>query len=356
MDRYPLLILNHNLIAKHSDFSGLDKNFVKTLCNELERHYKIFSCSPSLDFIGTSATYKQIRKRAYNMKKAPSYNALMAAHWTGQGVLMLTMNINNFNPEEYENEIKILKSQQEDKFHPLNCPPVEAIIHHELGHILHYYINGKNNDRQANNDDFIVRVYRHLHSKKNPEPMTQAVSRYANQSISEFIAEAWAEYMTSPEPRETATIIGDRLVKLYVNKAYYLEDERKEAESEIKNKIREYREQVKRKQGEITPTTAIEKQEQPEEAKSPTPEEKTQGEGSITQEKEKAENEQAKPQQTQKKQRPARAIIDIHNQFYFDFSPENTPTKLNYNPNIPKPNYINCGARGQLYIDFEKVA
>ena len=268
MDRYPLLILNHKLIAKHSDFSGLDKNFVKTLCDELDRYYKIFSCCPSLDFIGTSATYKQIRKRAYNMKKAPSYNALMAAHWDGQGILMLTMNINNFNPEEYENEIKILKSQQEDNFHPLNCPPVEAIIHHELGHILHYYINGKNNDRQANNDDFIVRVYRHLHSKKNPEPMTQAVSRYANQSISEFIAEAWAEYMTSPEPRETATIIGDRLVKLYVNKAYHLEDERKEAESEIKNKIREYREQIKRKQGEITPTTAIEKQEQPEEAKS----------------------------------------------------------------------------------------
>lgn len=85
-------------------------------------------------------------------------------------------------------------------FHPAGTHH-DSIITHEIGHTIDFVLN-------LRNDDEIYKLY------KSGDP-AETVSRYARTNIKEFIAESFAEYMHSPEPREMAKKVGAIIDKRY---------------------------------------------------------------------------------------------------------------------------------------------
>ncbi len=81
-------------------------------------------------------------------------------------------------------------------FHPKDSGGIEGTINHELGHVI-------DNILGVNRDKRIKYMY-----KQNLNNMSKYLSEYAETNIKEFIAEAWAEYTTSPTPRKLATAVG----------------------------------------------------------------------------------------------------------------------------------------------------
>ncbi len=94
-------------------------------------------------------------------------------------------------------------SNVNSNFHPKGTT-AQAVITHELGHALDSLIN------LNNNEDFL-NYYRTL-TRKDIE---NGLSRYANENKKEFIAEAFAEYIESEEPREIANNVGKLIEKAY---------------------------------------------------------------------------------------------------------------------------------------------
>lgn len=91
---------------------------------------------------------------------------------------------------------KGLRRSMEDKFHPPGCDTYKSVMDHELGHAIDYLL-------ALRNDPEVRALWRNWSGDK------ATLSGYARKNIAEFIAEAWAEYVNNPAPRELATKIGE---------------------------------------------------------------------------------------------------------------------------------------------------
>ena len=338
----PALTLRENksrVIARHFNFDGIASDFTRKLYDELDTTYRIFKFLKPVEYITGSYEYRQLKKEFVGGKKIGRYNAFMSVHYGPDFPTHMAINEHDFSPENYAKSIQTLIKTEKDKRHPASGGNVvKRLINHEIGHVIQIELLGSKCNKLSQHDEFIARVYRQFHSKKNPERMTQALSSYANKNIFEFCAEAWSEYVTSPAPRELATIIGDRLVKLYVCKFFQTNEERKEQYNLILEQIEEHRKELQREatreatpkaeQAEITATTPLETHEKTEEEETPTPEEKTQEEPQNAQ-------KQEMPKTVQPKQQQPRKVREIEGeQLYFNFNQVATP-KPNYIPNAP---------------------
>lgn len=81
-------------------------------------------------------------------------------------------------------------------FHPPGCDTIKSIVDHELGHQLDTLLG-------LDKDAEVVSLYRQLGSTVKNE-----VSGYAAKNIKEFIAEAWAEFRNTQQPRAISQRIG----------------------------------------------------------------------------------------------------------------------------------------------------
>lgn len=88
-------------------------------------------------------------------------------------------------------------------FHPEGTGSVKAIFDHEIGHKVDEALGLRSNAD-------ILRVYNALDSTK----IKSELSEYATESIKEFIAEAYSEYLNNPTPRTIATQIGRIIDKI----------------------------------------------------------------------------------------------------------------------------------------------
>lgn len=107
------------------------------------------------------------------------------------------------SPTNMKDSKNTYKMSVMSNFHPKGTD-YDSIITHELGHTIDYVL-------KVGEDKEIIDLY------KNNSP-EETVSRYAREDIKEFIAEAFAEYMHSEEPREMAMKVGkiiDRKYKEY---------------------------------------------------------------------------------------------------------------------------------------------
>lgn len=117
--------------------------------------------------------------------------------------------MSNVNGDKRDYEL-IMQKCEGQGFHPKRDPEHSgsmAVMVHELGHILDYMTN-------AREDDVIYAVWYKNHGVR----MKEGLSEYADSSIAEMIAEGFAEYALCKEPREIAKTIGERLNDLYRNK------------------------------------------------------------------------------------------------------------------------------------------
>lgn len=106
--------------------------------------------------------------------------------------------------EKYGKSLKAMEqslaSDVRSGFHPIGCDTVKSVVDHELAHEIDK-IYGLVND-----PEFLRRLDR---IKRMEGGIADNLSRYATTNDKEVIAEAWAEYLNNPEPREPARLIGE---------------------------------------------------------------------------------------------------------------------------------------------------
>ena len=97
-------------------------------------------------------------------------------------------------------------------FHPVGCNTQKSVLDHEFGHSIYYALRLDKVFGNAENSplgklhNFIVEEYR-----KKKDYIRQNLSLYAATNLSEFFAEAFAEYQNNPKPRHIAKTVGEYL-------------------------------------------------------------------------------------------------------------------------------------------------
>ena len=108
-----------------------------------------------------------------------------------------------------ERFLSSIKGDVATKFHPQGCDTIRSILDHEIGHQIDDLLDLWDNVE-------IARLFKSM----TPGEMTKKLSRYAwdNSNMMkerEFVAEAWAEYVNNPEPREVARKVGEIIEEEY---------------------------------------------------------------------------------------------------------------------------------------------
>ena len=118
----------------------------------------------------------------------------------------LLLDANDFDGYAYLNCVSDLRYSEASGFHPKGCHTTDYVVYHELGHLL---------------DDmcgfYQSAAFTSFYNSLTTNEIVYGLSQYALESPKEFIAEAFAECMCNPEPREIATKTREMLDKAYRN-------------------------------------------------------------------------------------------------------------------------------------------
>jgi hypothetical protein len=139
-----------------------------------------------------------------------------------------TININQEVADNYKDWLSYRRKSAKLGWFPADTGPGVASLFHEGAH--HYIANmtrtQKLNLRRAvfreystwgaqmtgKNAETLEEFDRWFFNDKNQELIARRVSAYATTSWDELIAEALSEYLTSPDPRRIATVVGQRIL------------------------------------------------------------------------------------------------------------------------------------------------
>ena len=128
----------------------------------------------------------------------------------------------SLNPAQYGSLKSLYQSYRNDlqsKFHPENTRG-NSIMTHELGHIVDYYLRSEGfTSSKTKRDpfgfpskDMRTRVLRKTGVKV--KDLTNELSKYGTTNPQEFFAEAFCEWMDSPNPRPVAVAVGEEVMKM----------------------------------------------------------------------------------------------------------------------------------------------
>lgn len=136
----------------------------------------------------------------------------------------------HMNNQYYGNKAEFEKRYTEaveKQFHPEGTT-ADSVVVHEMGHAIDYYVSKKTIPRERfiwGGEKVSTRIWNNAidAGRKSGEPLTgksirEGLSGYASSKPSEYLAEGFAEFMMSPNPRPTATHIGKR-VEYYIKRA-----------------------------------------------------------------------------------------------------------------------------------------
>lgn len=221
-------VIDNNL-ADFADYTGV-KPEVANSCNEsLFEHIRDFpELRKNQKFIGTAQAQT---RRAYDLAVDRMFQQLRAINpptitdqqlmaYVQKRVKRLKTSGNTYAQswqqrdaggvavnEKWGKDItKLNASLQNDvakQHHPEGTASIKATMDHEFGHQLDDLLS-------LNKDPDVIKEWTALHGR-----MKNEVSQYAAKNISEFIAEAWAEYRNNPSPRPVAAKIGGILLNRY---------------------------------------------------------------------------------------------------------------------------------------------
>jgi hypothetical protein len=100
-------------------------------------------------------------------------------------------------------------------FHPIGCGSPGAVMDHELGHQIDSLLGLTNRETtQYFKDEELKKIW----ARTKKAGITLNLSEYGASKKSEFLAEAWSEYVNNPNPRKAAKEFGDRIKQLYAEK------------------------------------------------------------------------------------------------------------------------------------------
>lgn len=241
--------MKHDL-ADHADFGKLHVDVANALMESLHRHVSEFPrLRDDQHMVGSTQTLlkrnhehrtqeyvQRLVERGYDVSKAAAIAARFVKKTkTGGTTWAFSMSgSKNTNgvafSEKYgsgkalEQLQSSLKANVESKWHPIGCDTVKSIADHEYGHQLDRLLGlGSHPDVKALQTEAyggVEGIYtKHgASARAAQEAMGNAVSRYANSNISEFIAEAWAEANNNPNPRPIAKRLAEIVRREYAQK------------------------------------------------------------------------------------------------------------------------------------------
>ncbi len=110
----------------------------------------------------------------------------------------------DFRGLSYKRLCSNLEDNERSGFHPKGCGTPESVIYHEFGHMIDYLC------RLTESKEFLT--YFKTLTRSDIE---DGLSEYAATSSMEMFAEAFAEHMCNPRPREMARVLWGMLSKYY---------------------------------------------------------------------------------------------------------------------------------------------
>ena len=188
--------------AENIDFSNLDSHIGDEVMNAIELTHAIFPHFPKLNIVGSYSGYKNLTKARRQM-----IVGVMCVIFENDGRYDILINDKTFSHQTVAAVFSRI-NEQAPLFNPQGCRSISGCAFHEIGHILDKLV-------AVSKDKIIRRIFRQFHNKQDSSVMANALSGYANTTTSEFIAEAWSEYMANPTPRELATKVALRVIELY---------------------------------------------------------------------------------------------------------------------------------------------
>jgi SPP1 gp7 family putative phage head morphogenesis protein len=146
-----------------------------------------------------------LKRRLGRVRSDVLAHSVEAQHLGGDVASGIQFNEHWFKPSRQE-ALKIqLERDAASGFHPAGTGTAKAIVDHELGHQVDGILG------LASRTEFLDPELKQIVADHVPMPVDAVtkVSRYAATNPKELVAEAWAEYRNSPQPREVARLIGE---------------------------------------------------------------------------------------------------------------------------------------------------
>ena len=219
-------------IAWSANFKGLSVDTANQINESVLRAQNIFpEMRGRLEFVGSAQEHNklihEIRIENYIRRLRKMYPdeseewlrevsevALKPSFFDKENVIAMSCNMDDVrgisvntefgSARKAQKALETLQKDVDDKFHPVGCATIKAIVDHEVGHQITDLVDGAE-------DPVLNFLYNDLIAR---DVLTDSLSEYAEENILEFIAEAWSEYMNNPVPRAVAKKVGERLIKL----------------------------------------------------------------------------------------------------------------------------------------------
>lgn len=180
---------------------------MEKLLAEMENGNEIILNDFNLQYICSAETAKIIGQLTRGILKrvTDKHSNYIALAMGAYGLLdAMLLERNDYDGYAYLNLVSSLRKSEETGFHPKGCHTPESVAYHELGHLLDYMCGLS--DRAE---------FRTYYESLSETQIKKGLSKYALESDKEFIAEAFAEYMCNPAPREIAVRVGELLDEAY---------------------------------------------------------------------------------------------------------------------------------------------
>lgn len=228
-----------NKFANQIDFGKLDLESINEMMSSLDAHYKMLPVlKGKINFVGSAQAantnllqhvittaradaeaqglvgdqitrYVDIIKKKYK----PFVGKIPDAHYAfieqrvlpGTRTLEMNMVMNEKWGKQSSKLIKSLEDTVASGMHPTGVTTVRSVFDHELGHVVDDIL-------KVSQSDAFVSIYRTASGL--PGGIAENVSIYATNNQSEFIAEAWAEFLNNPNPRPIAKSVGNLILEM----------------------------------------------------------------------------------------------------------------------------------------------
>lgn len=218
-------LLQHGV--KTIDIKSMDLQVVNDLNRSLNFHYQLDSdLSKFTSYVGNmkkqidesnsfdleqllnrelkKGKKKEIAEKIAKKNLDPTqYKEDVYTHYVYRGVddKYTGVGVNRLYGVDYDEFANYLKHDVQLGYHPIGVDNPKAIFDHELGHTLDVKY-------KLSNDPAIKAVLK----KYSKEEIKVGLSEYASKSEHEFIAEAWAEFLNNPSPRQISKEIGELIL------------------------------------------------------------------------------------------------------------------------------------------------
>ncbi len=195
-------VYDHPKLRSGMKFIGTSQERNRALREHLKQQRKAAFIAEGMEEKRAEILSDEWAKRRVRIPPVPSHCYAQSVPGRGGWEPVQGISINSRWAKSPDDLLKSLKHDVSTGYHPPGTDSIKAITDHEIGHQLDDLL-------EIGRKDAILELY----DRSPADVRALKVSAYGATDKKEFIAEAWAEYRNAPQPRETARIIGELILK-----------------------------------------------------------------------------------------------------------------------------------------------